>query len=55
MFFTVERIDRILKELKLHIYPQTVVLTNVVKKNGFFHDPASADASASHYEPFASK
>ena len=52
MFFTTEKIDRILKELKSLIYPDKIVLESVRKKDGFYHDINAMEASEKPFEPF---
>ena len=52
MFFLSERIDTILKELKTLILADSYKLCNVKKKDGYYHDIESADASDEPFVPF---
>lgn len=45
MFFEVERIDRILREMKGYIYPKSEILYSVFMKNGDFPDIKAVDES----------
>lgn len=53
MYFTTERLDKIVKELKSLICTQTVTLGNVMKKDGFYHDIEKVNADERPFEPFA--
>jgi alpha-mannosidase len=52
MFFLSERIDTILKELKTLILTDKYQLNDVVKKDGYYHDIESANASDEPFVPF---
>ncbi len=52
MYFVTQRIRRLVKELQTLIYPQTVLIDDLMIKEGFYHTPQEAESSAEEYKPF---